>query len=145
MNKVLNSVRSSRTGNRQPHNGYNSAYYNYQNSNRKQNNDESEKKSSEVSNNRKTEQSSQSNEKTIVLVADGSGNTKESATKNALRSAIEQAFGTFVSANTKVLDDELIKDEIVTVSTGNIKTYKELSSIKTDSGYEVSVQATVRE
>ena len=30
----------------------------------------------------------------------------------ALRSAIEQAFGTFVSANTTILNDEVVKDEI---------------------------------
>lgn len=86
----------------------------------------------------------QSNEKTVTLVVNGSGNTKEDATKNALRSAIEQAFGTFVSTNTKILNDELIKDEIVTMSTGNIKTYKELSITQMPDGlYDASIQATV--
>ena len=69
----------------------------------------------------------QSNDKVVTLVVNGTGQTKEEATRNALRSAIEQAFGTFVSANTEVLNDELIKDEIVTVSSGNIVSYKELS------------------
>lgn len=86
----------------------------------------------------------QSNEKVITLVVNGTGETKEDATKNALRSAIEQAFGTFVSANTEVLNDELIKDEITTVSTGNIKSYKELSVSQTSNGlYDAFVQATV--
>ena len=134
LNKLINSV-SSRIGNNQSHNSNNGASFNNQNHTGTQ--------PSNLIKNVTTEQPSQNNEKTVVLVADGSGNTKEEATKNALRNAIDQAFVTFVSANTKVLDDELIKDEIVTVSTGNIKTYKELSSIKTDGGYEVSVQATV--
>lgn len=86
----------------------------------------------------------QGNDKVVSLVVNGTGSTKEEATKNALRSAIEQAFGTFVSSNTTVLDDELIKDEIVTVSTGNIKTYKVLSSSQSSSGlFDVSVQAIV--
>lgn len=86
----------------------------------------------------------QDNDKAVSLVVNGTGSTKEEATKNALRSAIEQAFGTFVSSNTAVLDDELIKDEIVTVSTGNIKTYNVLSSSQSSSGlYDVSVQAVV--
>jgi hypothetical protein len=86
----------------------------------------------------------QDNDKVVSLVVNGTGSTKEEATKNALRSAIEQAFGTFVSSNTAVLDDELIKDEIVTVSTGNIKTYNVLSSSLSSSGlYDVSVQAVV--
>lgn len=86
----------------------------------------------------------QGNDKVVSLVVNGTGSTKEEATKNALRSAIEQAFGTFVSSNTAVLDDELIKDEIVTVPTGNIKSYKVLSSSQSSSGlYDVAVQAIV--
>lgn len=89
-------------------------------------------------------QEPQNNEKVVTLVVNGTGQTKEEATKNALRSAIEQAFGTFVSANTEVLNDELIKDEITTVSTGNIKSFKELSVSQTSNGlYDASVQATV--
>ena len=85
----------------------------------------------------------QSNDKVVTLVVNGTGQTKEEATRNALRSAIEQAFGTFVSANTEVLNDELIKDEIVTVSSGNIVSYKELSLSENSGVYDVSVQAVV--
>lgn len=86
----------------------------------------------------------QSNDKVVSLVVNGMGTSEKEATQNALRSAIEQAFGTFVSANTEVLNDELVKDEIVTVSTGNIKSYNVLSSSQSSSGlYDVSVQATV--
>lgn len=83
-------------------------------------------------------------EKTITLVVSGEASTKEEATKQALRSAIEQAFGTFVSANTEILNDEIIKDEIVTLTSGNITNYKEISSIKeSDNTYHVTVEATV--
>lgn len=86
----------------------------------------------------------QSNEKVITLVVNGTGGTKEEATKNALRSAIEQAFGTFVSANTEVVNDELVKDEIATVASGNINRYSILSTTKNDEGqYDVSLQASV--
>jgi hypothetical protein len=85
----------------------------------------------------------QGNDKVVTLVTSGTGATKEEATKNALRNAIEQAFGTFVSANTQVLNDELIKDEITTVSTGNIKSYKELSVNQNNGMYDISVQAIV--
>ena len=84
----------------------------------------------------------QSNEVKLVVCSDGP--TKEEATKNALRSAIEQAYGTFVSTNTEILNDELVKDEIVTVSSGNIKSYKEVSSITMpDGGYSVTLSAVV--
>ena len=70
----------------------------------------------------------------VSLTVSSDGITKEDAIKNALRNAIEQAFGTFVSANTSILNDELIKDEIVTISKGNIISYKELSSVTMPDG-----------
>lgn len=85
----------------------------------------------------------QRSDKVVTLVVNGTGQTKEEATRNALRSAIEQAFGTFVSANTEVLNDDLIKDEIVTVTTGNIKNYKELYCTQNGDIFDVSLQATV--
>lgn len=82
--------------------------------------------------------------KCIKLVTWGDGPNKEEATKVALRSAVEQAYGTFVSANTTILNDDLVKDEIVTVSKGNIASFKELSStVKVDGKVNVTVEATV--
>ena len=51
----------------------------------------------------------QDSEKTITLVVNGEAATKEEATKIALRSAIDQSFGTFVSANTEVLMTSWLK------------------------------------
>lgn len=87
-------------------------------------------------------QKTSTDEVTLVVSADGM--TKDEATKAALRSAIEQAYGTFVSANTTLLNDELVKDEIVTVSSGNIKKYNELSSsVMPDGRVFVTLQATL--
>lgn len=79
----------------------------------------------------------------VVLTVSADGSTKNEAIMNALRSAIEQAYGTFVSANTAILNDELVKDEIVTVSNGSIKTYKEISALQTNNEYFVTLTATV--
>ena len=80
----------------------------------------------------------------VTLVTSGEGMTKTEATAAALRSAIEQSFETFVSANTTILNDDIVKDEVATVTSGNIKSYKELSSTKDQQGiYTVSVSATV--
>lgn len=85
----------------------------------------------------------QTDEVTLVVSADGP--TKDEATKTALRSAIEQAYGTFVSANTTILNDELVKDEIVTISSGNIKDYYVISSnTMPDGKFFVTLNATVR-
>lgn len=85
--------------------------------------------------------SAKNEEVTLIVTSDGA--TKDEAVKNALRSAIEQTFGVFVSSNTDILNDELVRDEIATVSSGNIKKYRELSSIQTDKGISVTLEAVI--
>lgn len=80
----------------------------------------------------------------VILVVSGDGATKDAATHVALRSAIEQAYGVFVSANTEILNDELVKDEIATVTSGNVKSFKELSCVLLPNGNQmVTLQAVV--
>ena len=66
-------------------------------------------------------------DKTVSLVVSGQGKTQDEAKQSALRSAIEQAFGAFISTKTEVLNDQLISDQITSVSSGNIKTYNLLN------------------
>lgn len=80
----------------------------------------------------------------VTLVVNGIGENKDLAVNNALRSAIEQAFGVFVSSNTDILNDELVKDEIVSVSAGNIKSFKELGcNVYQNGDYSVTLEACV--
>ncbi|MBR4919644.1 MAG: hypothetical protein IKZ52_10560 [Bacteroidales bacterium] len=60
----------------------------------------------------------------VTMVVSGEGKDKDEATFNALRSAIEQTYGMFVSTNTTVLNDQLVADEIVSLSSGNIKHFE---------------------
>ena len=78
----------------------------------------------------------------VTLTVIGTGVNEEQATLQALRSAIEQSFGTFVSANTTILNDRLVQDEIVSVSNGNVKEYRKLA-VATLSNGQVSVSAKV--
>jgi hypothetical protein len=83
-------------------------------------------------------------DKTVTLVVSGSGKTQDEAKQNALRSAIEQAFGTFISSKTEILNDDLVKDEIVSVANGNIQNYEPISEVQLpDGGYASTFQATV--
>ena len=70
----------------------------------------------------------------VTLVTTGSAATEEEAILVALRGAIEQTFGTFVSANTTLLNDDLVKDEIVSVSKGNIKKYEKIATTVLSNG-----------
>ncbi|MCQ2381659.1 MAG: LPP20 family lipoprotein [Acidaminococcaceae bacterium] len=70
----------------------------------------------------------------VSLVVSGEGKDKNEATQNALRSAIEQTFGTFVSANTTILNDQLVADEVVSLSSGNIKKYNYITENRLPNG-----------
>ncbi len=66
-------------------------------------------------------------ENLVTLTVNGEGETKEIATHNALRNAIEQTFGVFISSNTQILNEELVKDEIISISNGSIQSFDILS------------------
>ena len=97
-----------------------------------------------LTNNNNSQQTVKLEKDDVTLVVNGSGKDKTEATKAALRSAIEQAYGVFVSANTDILNDEMVKDEVATIASGNIKSYKELSSTNLPDGtVSVSLSAVV--
>lgn len=83
-------------------------------------------------------------DKIVTLTATGQGVDKNEATRNALRSAIEQAYGAFVSSDLTILNDDIVKDEVATISSGNIKSYKEVSyAVLSDNSSVVVVEAVV--
>lgn len=63
-------------------------------------------------------------DKTVTLTVSGTGKTLEEAKTKALRSAIEQAFGAFISSKTEILNDQLVADQISSVSSGNIQSFE---------------------
>ncbi len=67
-------------------------------------------------------------DKTVTITVSGSGKTEDEAKQLALRSAIEQAFGAFISTKTEVLNDQMMSDQITSISNGNIKTFTVLNS-----------------
>ena len=90
----------------------------------------------------KTETEVKENIVTVVTVS--SGETKSEAIKFALRDALEQSYGTFISSNTKILNDEIYKDEIVSISSGNIINYEIISELQQPNGfYSVTISSQV--
>lgn len=80
----------------------------------------------------------------VTLISVGEGSSRELAIRNALVSAVEQAYGVYVSGDTHILDDELIRDEVVQIKRGNIKKYNILNETKnSDNIYSATVEATV--
>lgn len=83
-------------------------------------------------------------DKTVTLVVSGQGKTQEEARQNALRSAIEQAFGTFISSKTEILNDNLVKEEIVSVANGNVQKYEIITELQLpDNSWSNTLSTTV--
>ena len=74
-----------------------------------------------------TNVNAQPENKDVTITSSGSGITLEEAKQSALRSATEQAFGAFISTKTEILNDQLVADQMASVSSGNIKSFEILN------------------
>lgn len=79
----------------------------------------------------------------IKIVTSGEGSSEREAIHNALRGALEDAYGTFLSSSTIIENDILVTDEISTLTKGNIKKYQIISSILNGNKYIVNVESIV--
>ena len=68
------------------------------------------------------------NAQEIEVISSGQGKTEEEATRIALRNALEDSYGTFISSSSIISNDILVSDEIISLVQGNIKKYKILNS-----------------
>ncbi len=83
-------------------------------------------------------------DKTVSLVVTGQGKTLDEAKQSALRLAIEQAFGAFISSKTEILNDQVIADQIASVSNGNIQSFSILNESQLPDGrWGVTLKALV--
>lgn len=79
------------------------------------------------------------------VIADGYGPTPDAALQNALQNAVEQAAGAYVSSITEIENDEIVKDEVLSLSHGFIKEHRKLSESKFDDEYKVVAAAIIVE
>ncbi len=77
---------------------------------------------------------SQDTDKTVIITVTGQGKTIDEARQNALSSAIEQTYAAFISSSKTILNNKLVKDEILTVSNGYIQKYEVLDETKLPDG-----------
>ena len=83
-------------------------------------------------------------DKTVTITVSGSGKTQDDAKQSALKSAIEQAFGAFISTKTEMLNDQVVADQMTSVSNGNIKSYSLLNESQLpDGSWGVTLKALV--
>ncbi len=87
---------------------------------------------------------SQTASKDVSITASGSGKTLEDAKQAALRSATEQAFGAFISSKTEMFNDQVVADQMASVSSGNIKSFSILNESQLpDANWGVTLKAVV--
>ena len=87
---------------------------------------------------------SQDTDKTVVIIVSGSGKTQDEAKQSAFRSAIEQAFGAFISSKTEILNDKVVADQIASVANGNIQSFSILNESQLpDGSWGVTLKAMV--
>ena len=80
---------------------------------------------------------------TINITSTGSGITKNNAINDALRNALEQTYGGFISSKTNISDDKLFMDEIVAITNGEIHDYELISESEIESGHAVTIVAKI--
>jgi len=78
------------------------------------------------------------------IIVSGVGVDADKARQNAIRNAVEQIVGTYVSSDTIVKNSTLLKDEVLSYSGGYVKDTKILSQEKTDDGlFTTKIEALV--
>ena len=83
-------------------------------------------------------------DQTISLVVSGDGKNKSEATEAALRNAVEQAFGAFISSETVINNDEFVSDNINMLSQGSVLKYDILTAYQLpDGSYSITAKALV--
>ena len=70
----------------------------------------------------------------VTITTIGNGTTFEKSRQSALLSAIAQVCGVYMSQELKIINDEVVKDEIISLTKGNIEKYDILSEVKMGNG-----------
>ncbi|MGV8057300.1 MAG: hypothetical protein AB2L12_04580 [Smithellaceae bacterium] len=83
-------------------------------------------------------------EKIEKVIVSGIGIDMDKAKQNAIRNAVEQIIGSYISSDTIVQNSTVLKDEVLSYSGGYVKDMKILSQEKNDDSlYSVKIEANV--
>jgi hypothetical protein len=79
----------------------------------------------------------------VTVRAKGVGPNRTEAEQDALRAAVEQAFGTHVSSETEMQNFKLIRDVIRTNTQGYVRSHRIIKETPLRETYEVEIEAVV--
>ena len=83
-------------------------------------------------------------EEEVTVVVSGIGTTENAARANALTNALNQVVGTMVDAETRVRNDRIIRDEVLTYTDGYVTSYQVVRQAEDAGVFEITIQAVVR-
>lgn len=86
--------------------------------------------------------STASDQKTVVVEAEGSGATKMEALKDAWTEAVRKAVGMYTASKTETLNDELT-EKIAAYSRGQVNSFKTLFETQENGVWKVKIKANV--
>jgi hypothetical protein len=79
----------------------------------------------------------------IFVRAVGEGETKDQALDNAFKNAVSKASGVVLSSENEARNDTLVKNDLLSYSSGFIVSYKVVKEQSTAGGYQVEIAAKV--
>lgn len=74
--------------------------------------------------------SAQGDNSILIIKVTGTGQTPQESINDGLRSAIQQSISSYILSKNEILDKNLISDEVISTSSGNIQKYSILSQIE---------------
>lgn len=77
------------------------------------------------------------------VVSVGAGETADAARLDAIRNAVEQVIGTYVSSDTMVQNNALIKDEILSFSGGYVRDLRVVATERGEGLFRTKIEASV--
>lgn len=83
-------------------------------------------------------------QQTETITVDGYGENEPKALTNAFVSAVEQSVGVLIKSKVLIENGALIEEQVLSLSTGFIESYKLISSIKENSLHKVTITAVVK-
>ena len=83
-------------------------------------------------------------QESIQTTSSGYGTTEQEAINIALINALQETLGSYLSSNTKIQNDKLVKDEISAITDGEVINYKKLETKKiSEQEYFVILDVTI--
>ncbi len=79
----------------------------------------------------------------VEVIVSGQGTDKQEAERDAKRKAVERGAGTYINSQSETRDFVLVRDTILTRSTGFLQSFKILSSSEDEDIWTVKIRAVV--